>query len=129
MEELLKLTLSPAFEPTTTIRLEREPGQGGRATYRVTHKESRSYRADVERRRFGLPADIAEEILRELDSVDTDARQEEACDLDGTTTRIKFRRGLNTVMLSWLGDVPREWANLSRVITLLEQPPESTTDQ
>ena len=123
MEELLRITLSPSFEPTTTLRLEREPGQDGRTRYCVTCKESRSYRPDSESRKYGMSAETAEEIMKELDALDPDARLEEAFEPVGTPTKVRFRRGTNTVMLSWSGDVPREWAGLNKVINLLEHPP------
>lgn len=125
MEEIIKIQISPAFEGTTTILLEREIGQDGRVMYYITHDQSQytGYRSGPDIRKFEIPSNVVEDILKELESTQIGICPDETMGLDGKTTQIEIERGFNKVLFKWWQGLPRQWKNLAKVFDLLEQPP------
>jgi len=125
MEEIIKITVSPAFEGTTTIRLERKSTLEGPSKYYITHDQSQytGYRAGPDIRNDEIPSDVAEAIIKELESTQVGICPESAMGVDGGTTQIEIERGFNKVMFTWWLGLPKQWKNLERVISLLNEAP------
>jgi len=128
MKKMITIRVSPSFEGTTTIRLERETYEGGRFLYYIIHDQSQStgYRAGPDIRKYQIPPEVAEAIIKELESSQIGICPEEVMGCDGTTTEIEIERGFNKVSFTWWQELPKQWKNLSKVIELLNQPPESS---
>lgn len=128
MEEMIKIRVSPSFEGATTVGLEREACEGGRFRYYIVHDQSQNtgYRAGPDIRKYQIPPEVADAIIKELESSEIGICPEEVMGCDGTTTQIEIQRGFNKVSFTWWQGLPKQWKNLSKVIALLNQPPKQS---